>query len=235
MKELRGLRKANDKMSLKKLFPGVYSFNKYILTKNIAKGKKVYGEELITLQGEEYRAWDPFRSKLAAAIKNGLKEFPIKQGSKILYLGSAEGTTISHLSDIVGEKGLIFGVDISARVMRKFIYLSEMRKNLVPILDDASIPANYSNYVKDFTIDVLYQDVSQKNQAEIFLKNSRMYLKRNGYGLLVIKVRSIDAAASSKKIIDAEVSKLEKEFKILQKIPLEPFDKEHTLVLCIRK
>ena len=65
---------------LKEKFPGVYEFGGSILTRNLAPGKKVYGEEFKTIDGKEYRVWNPYRSKLGAAIKNGLKEFPIKPG-----------------------------------------------------------------------------------------------------------------------------------------------------------
>lgn len=50
----------------------------------------------------EYRAWNPFRSKLAAAILGGIDQIHIKPGAKVLYLGAASGTTVSHVSDIVG-------------------------------------------------------------------------------------------------------------------------------------
>ncbi len=220
---------------IKKIFTGVYKLDNYLLTKNSVPGKRTYGEELIKIDDNEYREWNPFRSKLAAGIKNGLKEVPIEEGSKILYLGSAEGTTISHISDIIGKKGLIFGVDISAKVMQKFLYICETRENIVPMIGDAEQPHSYRNNLAGFSIDLLYQDVSQRNQAEIFLKNSRMYLKRNGYGLLAIKARSISAKENTKDIIRQEISKLKKEFKVVQTLDLKPFDKDHALVLCKKK
>ncbi len=220
---------------LKKLFEGVYKLNNHLITKNLARGKKVYGEELVKVEGTEYRIWDPFRSKLAAAIEKGLKECPIKKGDKILYLGSAEGTTISHLGDIIGERGVIFGVDISARVMRKFLYLCESRQNMVPILADAKQPITYKEHLQNLKVDLLYQDVSQKRQAEIFRKNSRMYLKSGGYGFLAIKARSISSTEDANKIIEKEAEKLKKEFAILQLIKLQPFDREHAIVYCKKK
>nr|CAG4638944.1 EOG090X0131 [Daphnia magna]SVE82916.1 EOG090X0131 [Daphnia magna] len=50
----------------------------------------------------EYRVWNPFRSKLAAAILGGVDQIHMPPGSKVLYLGAASGTTVSHVSDIVG-------------------------------------------------------------------------------------------------------------------------------------
>ena len=215
--------------------PGVFEIGGKIATINMVPGTRVYAEELFTFEGNEYRFWDPSRSKTGAAIKKGLHELKIGKGSKILYLGAAEGTTISHISDIVGENGAIFGVDISARSMRKFVYLCEQRKNLVPILADASQPMTYKENIASFSIDALFQDVSQKNQADIFLKNARAYLKAGGYGYLAVKARSINSVDSAGKIVDEEVKKLENEFEILQVVNLEPFEKEHAMVVCKRK
>lgn len=50
----------------------------------------------------EYRVWNPFRSKLAAAILGGVDNIWIVPGAKVLYLGAASGTTVSHVSDLVG-------------------------------------------------------------------------------------------------------------------------------------
>jgi len=220
---------------LKEKFPGIYELGNSILTKNLAPGKKVYGEEVKVIDGKEYRVWNPFRSKLGAAIKNGLKEFPIKPGNAVLYLGSAEGTTVSHISDIVGEKGIVFGVDISARVMNKFIFICEQRPNIVPILADANEPNSYKKDIGGFSVDVLFQDVSQKNQAEIFLKNSRVYLRGGKHGLLTIKAHSISSEKSLKEVLGNEEKKLYNEFNVQQVIDLSPFEKEHAVIYCKRK
>ena len=219
----------------KKLMDGVYTINSRLATLNLNKGKKVYGEELLEIKGKEFRMWNPNRSKVGAAIKKGLKDLHIKKGSQVLYLGSAEGTTISHLSDIIQQKGVIFGVDISARSMRKFIYLCEKRENLVPILADAAQPNTYREHLNGFSIDALFQDVSQKEQAEIFLRNSRLYLKREGYGFLSVKAKSIDSSEDSEKTIKEEVKKLENEFEILEVIYLHPYEKEHAMIYCRKK
>ncbi len=50
----------------------------------------------------EYRVWNPFRSKLGAAIMGGIDNIYMPVGSKVLYLGAASGTTVSHVSDLVG-------------------------------------------------------------------------------------------------------------------------------------
>ena len=74
---------------------------KKLATQNLVPGNQVYNEKLVQHKGSEYRIWNPFRSKLAAAIMNDLKNFPFNQKSDVLYLGVSTGTTISHISDIV--------------------------------------------------------------------------------------------------------------------------------------
>src|SRR5690349_24963955 len=91
-----------------KKFEGIFLIGKEgaekLGTRSLAPGKIVYGEEVVKAGDEEYRVWDPFRSKLAAAILKGLHEIPFGDKSRVLYLGAASGTTVSHVSDIVGPE-----------------------------------------------------------------------------------------------------------------------------------
>ena len=204
---------------------------KKIATENLVRGNQVYKEKLITKKGIEYRVWDPFRSKLAAAIMNGLNEFPFKNKSVILYLGASTGTTISHISDIIGPSGIIFGVEHASRVARDFLdRVASYRKNIIPILQDARKPKEYFSIFGK--VDVVYVDIAQPDQTKIALENCNMYLKKKGYFFLVIKTRSIDVTKSPKKIIDEEVEKLKSDFEILQIIDLHPYDKDHAIVIA---
>jgi len=219
---------------LKKLFPGVFLAGNKLATQNLVPGEKVYGERLFSVKGKEYREWKPFRSKLGAALKRGLKFFPFKEGSTILYLGSAEGTTVSHLSDVVGEKGVIFGVDLSARVMRKFVSLCEQRANLVPVLASANHPEAYEKYI-DGKVDALFQDISQKNQVEIFTKNANAFLRKGGIGLLALKARSIAVNKKPGQVFDEAKLELKKSFKVLQMFNLNPYEKDHAFFVLEKK
>lgn len=220
---------------MKELFPGTYEHQGKIYTKSIAPGTRVYGEKTIEEGSQEYRQWDFFRSKLAAAIKNGLEEMPIKKGSKVLYLGAAEGTTISHVSDIVEEEGMVFGVDISERVMRKFIEMCEQRENVVPIIADANKPWTYKDFLAETKVDVLYQDVAQPNQAQIFLKNTEYFLEKGAFGMLVIKAKSISQQPNVESVFSKELAMLSQEFRVKQVVNLKPFEKDHVLAMCEKK
>ncbi len=211
-------------MQVKPLFPGVYSINGKLATKNLVKGRKVYDEELFRVDGAEYRSWTPYRSKLSAAVMHGLKGFWIEEGSSVLYLGASTGTTASHVSDIVGKKGRVYCVEISERSMRDLIQICETRSNMLPILGDAHDVALYSGIVG--RCDAIYQDVSAKEQAEILKKNS-MFLKKGGHAYFVIKSQSIDISKNPSEVFKVELSKLGGIFELVEKFSLEPYDNAH--------
>ena len=202
-----------------------------LATENLVAGNQVYKEKLVNKKGIEYRVWDPFRSKLAAVIMNGLEIFPFKEKSKVLYLGVSTGTTISHISDIVGPGGIIFGVEHSSRVARDFLdRVASYRKNIIPIMQDARQPQQYFSVFGK--VDVVYVDIAQPDQTEIAIANCKMYLKNEGYLFLVIKTRSIDVTKAPRKIIENEKKKLQTNFELEQVIDLIPYDKDHALVIA---
>ena len=203
-----------------------------IATINLLKGVTLYGEKLISSNGNEYRTWDPFRSKLAAACIKGL-HFEFSSVGNVLYLGASTGTTVSHLSDIVGHSGKIFAVESSTRVARELISnVSSKRTNVIPIIEDARKPRSYfSIYDK---MDLVYCDIAQPDQTTIAIDNCKIYLKEAKPMLLVIKTRSIDVTMSPKNVISQEIKKLESNsFEIKQNIDLEPFDKDHAMINAV--
>ena len=209
---------------------GVFRYKKRIFTENpdYCKGLKVYNERLLKSKGKEFRSWNPYRSKLAAAILNELK-FDIKPNSKILYLGAATGTTVSHLSDII-KKGLIYSVESSPVAVKELIQLSRIRKNIIPIFGDANHPDRYSPIVS--LVDFIYQDISQRNQAEIFISNVTRFLRKNGNGILMVKARSIDVSLKPKKAYDIVCTKLKNSgININETIDLAPYEKDHAAIV----
>ena len=183
----------------------------------------------LDLNSKERRLWDPYRSKLCAGLANGLQSLPIKEGDSVLYLGCAEGYTCSFVSDLVGVQGIVYGVDISPYSMQKFVLLSKERANLVPVLWDANKLDKYE-LLEGVKVDVIVQDVAQKNQVEILTKNARQFLEKNKHFILSLKTSSI-AQKSAKEIIEEETRKLEKDFEILERKRLEPFEKKHILIV----
>ena len=204
---------------------------KKLATENLVPKNQVYNEKLVKIKGTEYRIWNPFRSKLAATIMNGLRDFPFMQKSSVLYLGVSTGTTISHISDIVGQNGIIFGIEHTSRVARDFLdRVASYRKNIIPIIQDARKPQEYFSVFKK--VDVVYVDIAQPDQTDIAINNCKMYLKSNDYLFLVIKARSIDVTKDPKGVIKNEIKKLESFFEIKQTIDLYAYDKDHAMVIA---
>ena len=219
------------------LFPEIYwvkleDETRKLATKNLAKGKTVYGERLVRYERSEYRLWDPFRSKLAAAILNGLETIPLYPLQRVLYLGVASGTTASHISDIVGENGHVYCVEFASRSLRELINnVATFRYNMSPILADARLPRSYSRIVEQ--VNTIYSDVAQPEQARLLADNADMFLVNNGWVILAIKAQSIDVTKEPSLIFKKEIAILESRgFRISQVVGLEPFDKAHAMVVA---
>lgn len=203
---------------------------KRLATLNSVPGVSVYGERLVKDNNDEYRIWDPFRSKFAAAFLSGMKRLPQIKNQRILYLGVSTGTTPSHFSDILGN-GVIYGIEFSPKVMRKFYRLAEQRTNLIPILADARRPEEYSAFVMD--VDLIYQDVSQPDQAQIFGRNSEEFLKSGGMGVIAVKSQSIDVSLEPEEVFSNQIEELENEFglKIIEYSKIDAFEKKHAVIV----
>jgi len=210
---------------MKEIFEGVYREENKIFTKNLIPGKSVYGEKIIKIGKDEFRAWNSYRSKMCAFILKGMKFFPLNKKSRILYLGVANGTTASHFSDIAND-GIIYGVEIAFKPMKKFVKLCQERNNMIPIMGNANKPEEYEKIVDE--IDFLYQDIAQKNQIEIFLKNIDKFSPE--YGMIMIKARSIDMAMKPKKIFEKVRKKIEENHEIIEMIELSPYAKDHVAI-----
>lgn len=205
---------------------------KRLATKNLVPGHVVYGERLIKSKDVEYRIWDAFRSKLAAAIMKGLKTVPIQLGNKVLYLGAASGTTASHVSDMLGEKGHVYCVEFAARSIRDLVSnVAAFRMNVSPILADARLPERYASLVEK--VDVIYCDIAQPEQAKVLADNADSFLKDNGWIMLAVKSQSIDVTKEPSEVYKEETDILRKRgFRIKQTVNLEPYDKAHVMIVA---
>jgi len=201
-----------------------------IYTVNLTPGKQVYDEKLVMDKGVEYREWNPRKSKLASSIMKGSPNIFIRKGDVVLYLGCSTGTTVSHVSDIVGNAGFVFALDFAPRVMREMVFTAEERSNIAPILADANKPDTYADKVT--LADVVYQDIAQRSQVDIFLKNVRLFLRKGGYCHLAVKARSIDVTKKPKAIFSEVRQRLERELTIIDSRTLEPFQLDHCMFIC---
>lgn len=207
-----------------------------LVTLNGVPGESVYGEKRIAVDNpetgekKEYRVWNPFRSKLASAIIGGIENTWMKAGSKVLYLGAASGTTVSHVSDIVGPTGAVYAVEFSHRSGRDLLNVAKKRPNIVPIIEDARHPHKYRMLVP--MVDTIFADVAQPDQARIVAINAHHYLKNGGHFLISIKANCIDSTAPADLVFAGEVKKLQAEgFKPAEQITLEPYERDHAVVV----
>ncbi len=200
-------------------------------TRNLVSCDSTYWEVQRRIGGIEYRFWNPQKSKLSAYLVNNGKNFAFQENSNVLYLGAASGTTVSHVSDIC-PLGRIFAVEVAKNPFRELLSVADKRPNIVPILEDANQPEIYSRLVGQ--VDIIYQDISQRNQADIFMKNLFM-LKSGGIGYLMVKARCIDVSASPSKVYRNCALELEGAgFEILEALDLGPHEKDHAAIV-IRK
>jgi len=205
-----------------------------LLTLNMDPGHSVYNEKRITVEeGEkkiEYRVWNPFRSKLAASIVGGVENIHIKPGTKLLYLGAASGTTVSHCSDLVGPTGCVYAVEFSPRSGRDLVNCAKRRTNIIPIVEDARKPQKYRMLVG--MVDVIFADVAQPDQARIVGINAEYFLKNGGHFVISIKANCIDSTVEAEAVFASEIKKLQTmKFKPAEYVTLEPFERDHAVVV----
>jgi fibrillarin-like pre-rRNA processing protein len=219
-----------------------------LTTRNLTRGNKFYNEKIVFSNDQEYRVWKPYKSKLAAAILNGLEILPIIEKSRMLYLSTSEIMTLSHISDIIGTEGVVYVVEHSQENAKELIEkLVQKRDNIKPIIMDMKKPLQYE--IIDGKVDVVYVDVEQFNQEEIALLNCKMYLQVGGYLLLMAKTRSVDEYQGKKFILNykselintmeenkpenyATIANLKVNFEIIQQINLADFFKDYSLVVA---
>jgi len=209
---------------------GVYKDKNQLFTKNPSDllGEKVYNEKIIKKNKVEYRSWMPYRSKLAALLlKNA--EVKINPDFKILYLGAATGTTVSHISDIL-TNGSIYAVESSAVAMKKLLKVCKKRNNIIPIYCDAFHFEKYQTIVPN--VDMIYQDISQRNQSDIFIENIKTFLKLGKTSVLMVKARSIDVSLKPKEAYKKVTDDLKSAgLKVLDSVDLSPFEKDHAAII----
>jgi len=206
-----------------------------LVTKNLTPGESVYNEKRISVTDDagdktEYRVWNPYRSKLAATVLGGIEELHVKPGAKVLYLGAASGTTVSHVADIVGPEGVVYAVEFSYRSGRDLVTMAQKRTNVVPIIGDARKPLEYRMLVS--MVDCVFADVAQRDQARIIALNCKYFLKYNGQFIISIKANCIDSTNPAPVVFENEINKLREEGLTPQeKLTLEPYERDHAVVV----
>lgn len=140
------------------------------------------------------RVWDPKRSKVAALCHLGFE--PPLDNTRVLYLGAAAGTTVSFVADYAE---VVYAIEFAYRPVRNLVRLANQRSNIIPFFQDARYPERYAPFVE--VVDVLIQDIAQRDQAEIAIKNLFM-LKNGGLLILFLKMLSMGVQKEKNELIE---------------------------------
>jgi fibrillarin-like pre-rRNA processing protein len=186
------------------------------------RGEPVYGEPT----DGEWRLWDVGRSKLAAMLAADVP-VGLSAGDRVLYLGAASGTTVSHVADFAGPT---YAVEFAPRPVRDLLSVAESRERLFPLLKDAREPETYAHVVES-NLDVVIQDVATRGQAAVALENRR-FLADDGRLLLAIKARSEDVAADPEEVFDRVLERLDEGYEVLATERLTPSHEDHLGVVA---
>ena len=214
---------------MKEIFTGIFEQGGKIYTESAIKGFNPFNEEIIEFDNKEFCSFDPTRSKLSAAIMKRIKEFPIKNNSKVFYMGAAHGYTVSHLASIV-RNGFIYAIEFAFKPFNELLLIADKLKNIAPIFADARKPEEYPWVEK---VDLIYCDIAQPDQTEIAIRNCSEFLRRNGFLMLAIKTPSIDVTKPSKVVVENEIKKLERaNFEIVDKKMLDPYEENHGFIIA---
>tara|TARA_Y100000741_G_scaffold312312_2_gene256754 strand:- start:2828 stop:3469 length:642 start_codon:yes stop_codon:yes gene_type:complete len=207
-----------------------------LATKNLIPGNSLFDEKIIQKSDSEFIEWNPYKSKLAASIRNGLQIFPISQNMNVLFVTDIFDSTILHLSNIVGNDG-------------KIRYISNQKdipENISKIPN--IIKFDYEKENADKKFDFLYLDIQDNSFLEKTILYMKKFLKNNGFSIIFLKKESkIDSnkkgvkwlieQSSGLKKIESIIQNLNKNIDVLQEINLglnylgiEPF---HKFDICI--
>ena len=218
-----------------------------LATKNIVEGTKTHKEKIVIVNDEEFLEWNPYKSKLAAAIRNGLQILPIIKNSKVVCINPLEESTILHISNIVGSKGSVFVIDVDKNKKSFLNKLVDTHKNIIPIYDTVDELSSSSSITGK--VDALYVDIPESEQIETIVEKYGSLLKNEGFLMLIAKkddnaIIENDIAgwmaeqrAGLNKIREI-TTKLKSQFEIIQEINLginyamEPYHKFYTFILA---
>ena len=190
-----------------------------------------YEENLVEMNGKQYSIWNPYMSKLAAAIINGMEIFPILKKTKILYLDPTTEKTVKHISNIVGINGKIFVVRDVMKNSKNFLgQIMKNRPNIFLIVPDKTNPTKFSSMTE--MVDVVYIDIAKHNEIEITIQNCKNYLRNGGYLMLVVPTKNIDFVNNPSKKNQEERKELQSSFDIIQEINLTGFFEEYSMVIA---
>jgi fibrillarin-like pre-rRNA processing protein len=190
-----------------------------------------------TVQGEDgntYRSFPPTATKLSALVKMGVENWPLRSDTRVLYLGAGAGTTVSYVSDICPQ-GTVIAVEFAPEPFYSLVDVARDRPNVLPILADARDPSSYAVQVV-LPVDVIYQDVAQRDQWAIAHKNVEALMTEDGWLVLVIKARSVDITKSAQDVFaDVAIEARAAGYQVVETVELGAYAEGHAVLVAKRR
>lgn len=165
--------------------------------------------------------------KLGAYRANGGTGWDARPDEPVLYLGAAEGVTAQSIARLVPQAPVI-AVEKSPVASLNLIETAQDVDNLVPYLADARRPGTYAPLVP--SLGLIYQDVAQRDQVEIFLDNVRAFEPRRG--LLAVKAPSIAVDRAPEDVFEEAAEQVGKVGEIVDVVDLEPYHRDHAMIVA---
>ena len=159
--------------------------------------------------------WNPYHSKLAAALFNGLEIFPFKSDSKILYYEKLQSSTLNHLNDIVKISGKIYAIKNSLDVIKS--------KTNITYIEPKNFDITNNIFQKE-NFDIIYFDIIDNHDLQTKILNYQHILKNLGFLILIINYSNSIEISKSKQSLSSswDVKSIKEKQKIFQRmgIPL---------------
>ena len=163
-------------------------------------------------QKNQYRNWNPFYSKLSAALFNGLEVFPFRNNSKIFFLEESRTTTLTHIHDLVDSSSQI--------INHKFT-----KKNLEINYED-------NNGIESF--DVMYFDSGTIKNPIAKIVDYQKLLKKFGFFIIVLNSLENEIISSKELSNWWDIKNESEKQKIFQDMGI-PLNKDETKTMLLSK
>jgi fibrillarin-like pre-rRNA processing protein len=164
--------------------------------------------------------------KIEAYERAGGEGFALREGEPVLYLGAAQGQRAARIAD--DAAGPVVAVEKSPVAALSLIGAAEEWTNLVPYVGDARHPGTYAPLVPE--LGLLFQDVAQPDQVDIFLANLDRFQPRRA--LLAVKAPSIAVDRPPEAVFEQARDRIAERARVREVVDLDPTHDDHAMIVA---
>lgn len=165
--------------------------------------------------------------KLQAYERAGGEGFELSPDQPVLYLGAAQGGRAARIADRVPEASVL-AVEKSPVASLSLVDEARQRDNLVPYVGDARRPATYAPLVP--RLGLVFQDVAQPDQVDIFLANLHRFAPDRAY--LALKAPSVAVDRPPEQVFEQARERIEDQARVREVVDLEPYHEDHAMIVA---